>query len=93
MLQTQSNDIEMAIKGEFLQLHQFLKDEEDMRLRMLKQEEQIKIQVMCNKIEDIDKEIQALNSTISKVDIVLRAKDLPFLQVHSTDYGLISLIK
>uniref|UniRef100_A0A3P9P3Z6 Uncharacterized protein n=1 Tax=Poecilia reticulata TaxID=8081 RepID=A0A3P9P3Z6_POERE len=55
------------IKGEFLQLHQFLRDEEDMRLRMLKQEETIKIQVMCNKIEDIEKEIHALNSTISKV--------------------------
>uniref|UniRef100_A0A096LSH4 Tripartite motif containing 35-13 n=1 Tax=Poecilia formosa TaxID=48698 RepID=A0A096LSH4_POEFO len=81
-IKTQSDEIETVIKGEFLQLHQFLKDEEDMRLRMLKQEEKIKMQVMCNKIEDIEKEIQALNSTISKVDIVLRAKDLPFLQEY-----------
>ncbi|KAM4734904.1 E3 ubiquitin-protein ligase TRIM39-like [Anableps anableps] len=81
-LKTQGHQIEMAIKEEFLQLHQFLKDEEDMRLRVLKQEEEIKIQVMCSKIENIEEEIKALNSTISKLDIVLRAKDLPFLQEY-----------
>ncbi|MEQ2227847.1 hypothetical protein ILYODFUR_002608 [Ilyodon furcidens] len=83
----------MAIKEEFLQLHQFLKDEEDMRLRLLKQEEEIKIQVMCNKIKNVEEEIKALNATISKVDLVLKAKDLPFLQVHFNGFGLISLLK
>lgn len=83
----------MAIKEEFLQLHQFLKDEEDIRLRQLKQEEAIKIQVLCDKIEIIEDEIKALNSTISKIDIVLRRKDLPFLQVRSNVYGFISRVK
>ncbi|KAK5619528.1 hypothetical protein CRENBAI_013913 [Crenichthys baileyi] len=81
-LKIQGYQIEMAIKEEFLQLHQFLKDEEDMRLGLLKQEEEIKIQVMCNKIKNVEEEIKALNATISKVDLVLKAKDLPFLQEY-----------
>lgn len=81
-LKIQGCQIEKAIKEEFLQLHQFLKDEEDIRLRQLKQEEDIKIQILCDKIENIEEEIKALNSTISKIDIVLRRKDLPFLQEY-----------
>ncbi|XP_012720663.2 zinc-binding protein A33 [Fundulus heteroclitus] len=81
-IKTQGQQIQKAIKEEFLLLHQFLKDEEDKRLRLLKQEEEIKIQVMSTKIKHIEEEINDLNSAISKIDMVLRAKDLPFLQEY-----------
>ncbi|XP_038136331.1 E3 ubiquitin-protein ligase TRIM39-like [Cyprinodon tularosa] len=81
-LETQGEQIELAVKEEFLQLHQFLKEEEERRLRDLREEKGKKIQVMYSKIEDIEEDIKTLNSTISKLDIVLRAKDLPFLKEY-----------
>lgn len=50
---------------------------------MLKQEEGIKSQVMCEKLKNIEKQIETLSSTISDIEKALGAKALPFLQVHS----------
>lgn len=82
IFQTQANANEKLIKEEFQKLHQFLQEEENTRLKALKQEEQIKIQVMCEKLKNISSQITTLSSTISEIEKVLRAKDLPFLQVQ-----------
>lgn len=76
------NHSEAAIKEEFEKLHVFLREEENSRLKVLRQEEQIKTQVMCEKLENIEEQIKTLYSTISEVEGALRAKDLTFLQVH-----------
>lgn len=48
---------------------------------MLRQEEEIKNQVMCEKLKNIRDQIESLSSTISDIEMALGAKDLPFLQV------------
>lgn len=81
MLQTQTSMNEKAIKEEFEKLHLFLQEEEKSRLKLLKLEREIKIQVMCEKLENIKRQMKTLSSTISDVEAALTAKDLPFLQV------------
>lgn len=81
-MQSQAHQSEEAIREEFEKLHLFLKEEENSRLKVLKQEEEIKTQVMCEKLENIKDQIKSLSSTISDIEAALRMKDLPFLQVH-----------
>ncbi|XP_045893566.1 zinc-binding protein A33-like [Micropterus dolomieu] len=47
---------------------------------VLKQEEVIKTQVMCEKLQNIEDQIKMLSSTISDTEKALRANDLQFLQ-------------
>ncbi|KAF3854892.1 hypothetical protein F7725_022947 [Dissostichus mawsoni] len=61
---SQVNHSEAAIKEEFEKLHLFLREEENSRLKVLRQEEQIKTQVMCEKLENIQEQIKTLYSTI-----------------------------
>lgn len=82
MLQTQTYQNEKVIKEEFEKLHLFLQEEEKSRLKVLKQEKEIKTQVMCEKLEKIQDQINNLSSTISEIEAALTVKDLPFLQVH-----------
>ncbi|XP_054476091.1 zinc-binding protein A33-like [Anoplopoma fimbria] len=79
-IQSQAYEIEEAIKEEFEKLHQFLWEEENSRLKVLKQEKEIKTQVMCEKLENIKDQIKTLSSTISDIEAYLTANDLPFLQ-------------
>uniref|UniRef100_A0A3B5A2F4 Zinc-binding protein A33-like n=1 Tax=Stegastes partitus TaxID=144197 RepID=A0A3B5A2F4_9TELE len=73
--------IQTAIKAEFEKLHQFLWEEEKSRLKVLKQEEETKTQVMYKKLEDIKDKIQTLSTTISDTEAALRAEDLKFLKL------------
>ncbi|XP_042267676.1 zinc-binding protein A33-like [Thunnus maccoyii] len=79
-IKTQADQNEKAIKEEFEKLHLFLLEEENTRLKVLKQEEEIKSQVMCEKLELIKSQIKSLSSIISDIETALRARDLPFLQ-------------
>ncbi|KAK9516608.1 hypothetical protein VZT92_024528 [Zoarces viviparus] len=79
-IQRQANQSEEAIKEGFQKLHLFLREEENGRLKLLKQEKEIKTQVMCEKLENIKEQIKNLSCTISDIEAYLRAKDLPFLQ-------------
>ncbi|XP_074488842.1 zinc-binding protein A33-like [Sebastes fasciatus] len=79
-IQSQASQCEEAIKEGFEKLHLFLREEEKSRLKLLKQEEQIKTQVMSEKLENIKDQIKTLSSTIGDIEADLRAKDLTFLQ-------------
>lgn len=81
MLQTKTYENEKVIKEEFQKLHLFLQEEENSRLKVLKQEQEIKTQVMSEKLETIKDQIQTLSSTISDIETTLRVNDLLFLQV------------
>lgn len=48
---------------------------------MLRQERDIKTQVMSEKLKSIEAQIDKLSSTIVDAEAALREKDLPFLQV------------
>ncbi|KAM3609872.1 uncharacterized protein V6R79_021659 [Siganus canaliculatus] len=79
-IQTQTCQNEAAIKEEFEKLHLFLREEETTRLQVLKQEEEIKTQVMTEKLKNIQDQIKTLSATITDIETALTVKDLPFLQ-------------
>ncbi|XP_068458551.1 zinc-binding protein A33-like [Clinocottus analis] len=79
-IQSQAHQTEEAIKETFEKLHRFLQEEENSRIKVLKQEKDVKTQVMAKKLENIKVQIESLSSTISDIETYLRAKDLPFLQ-------------
>ncbi|XP_028287551.1 zinc-binding protein A33-like [Parambassis ranga] len=79
-IQTQAHQTEASIKEEFLRFHQFLQKEENNRLKVLRQEEETKVQVMCKKLEDIEDQIETLASTISDIEASTATNDLTFLQ-------------
>ncbi|XP_073327902.1 zinc-binding protein A33-like [Pagrus major] len=79
-IQTQAYQSEKAIKEEFEKLHMFLFEEENMRLKVLKQEEEIKKQVMCEKLRTIQEQIETMSSTISDIETALTVRDLLFLK-------------
>ncbi|XP_060891475.1 zinc-binding protein A33-like isoform X2 [Labrus mixtus] len=77
---TQTDQCERAIKEEFEKLHLFLLEEENTRLTVLKQEEEVKKQVMSEKLENLKDQIKTLSATISDIETALRRRDVPFLQ-------------
>lgn len=79
--QTQSADNEKAIREEFDKLHSFLVEEERNRLKVLRQEEEVKKQVMSEKLKSLAEQIHSLSATISDVELSLTERDLPFLLV------------
>lgn len=87
--QTQAAEHEKAIGEEFEKLHSFLVEEERNRLKVLRQEEEVKKQVMSEKLKSLAEQIQSLSATISHIEMTLKEKDLPFLMVCF--YAVISL--
>uniref|UniRef100_H3CM49 Tripartite motif containing 35-12 n=1 Tax=Tetraodon nigroviridis TaxID=99883 RepID=H3CM49_TETNG len=81
-IQTQAVENEKAIREEFEKLHSFLVEEERNRLKVLRQEEEIKKQVMTEKLKTLTEKIESLSATISDVETTLKEKDLPFLMEY-----------
>ncbi|XP_029611105.1 E3 ubiquitin/ISG15 ligase TRIM25-like [Salmo trutta] len=71
---------EMVIKADFQKLHQFLQEEEEVRIAVLREEEEQKSQVMKEKIEEMNREISSLSDTIRALEEELRAEDISFLK-------------
>lgn len=86
--QTQAAENEKAIRDEFDKLHNFLVEEERNRLKALRTEEEVKKQVMSEKLKTLTEQIQSLSATISNVEMTLEEKDLPFLMVCYVFNGL-----
>ncbi|KAG9269267.1 E3 ubiquitin-protein ligase TRIM39-like [Astyanax mexicanus] len=78
--QTQTQHTERQIKQEFEKLHQFLRDEEAVRIAALKEEEERKSQMMRRKIEEMNEEISSLSDTIRNIENEMKAEDIQFLQ-------------
>ena len=79
--QTQAAENEKTIREEFDKLHSFLVEEERNRLKVLRQEEQVKKQVMSEKLKHLSEQIKNLSATIADVEKMLKEEDLPFLMV------------
>ncbi|KAJ0023513.1 hypothetical protein NQD34_003412 [Periophthalmus magnuspinnatus] len=75
----QSHQTKKQIQDQFNKLHQFLEDEEDARLKALREEEQQKIQKMKDKMEAVSREIEALSETIKDTEEQMREADISFL--------------
>ncbi|XP_060786516.1 E3 ubiquitin-protein ligase TRIM39-like [Neoarius graeffei] len=76
----QAQHTERQIKEEFEKLHQFLRDEEAVRITALREEEEQKSQMMKEKIEKLSKDISSLSGTIGAIEEEMRAEDVSFLE-------------
>ncbi|XP_060784634.1 E3 ubiquitin-protein ligase TRIM39-like [Neoarius graeffei] len=79
-IKIQAQHTERQIKEEFEKLHQFLRDEEAVRITALREEEEQKSQMMKEKIEKLSKDISSLSDTIGAVEEEMRAEDISFLE-------------
>uniref|UniRef100_A0A3P9DSW6 RING-type domain-containing protein n=1 Tax=Maylandia zebra TaxID=106582 RepID=A0A3P9DSW6_9CICH len=70
---------ERQIKEQFKKLHQFLAEEEEVRLAALREEEDQKSGMMKEKMEALSREIAALSDTVRATEEELRAEDVSFL--------------
>ncbi|KAG5283006.1 hypothetical protein AALO_G00037210 [Alosa alosa] len=80
-VKTQSQTTERQITKVFLELHQFLQDEEAARIAALREEEEQKSQMMKKKIEKMSREISFLSDKIRAIEEKMGADDITFLQV------------
>ncbi|XP_058248045.1 E3 ubiquitin-protein ligase TRIM35-like [Hemibagrus wyckioides] len=71
---------ERQIKEQFEKLHQFLRDEEAVRIAALREEEEQKSQMMKEKIEKLSRDISSLSDTIRAIEKEMRDEDVLFLQ-------------
>lgn len=85
-IQAQTQQTMRCLQEEFERLHQFLRDEEMIRISALKEEENQKSQMMKEKIEQIDREIESLSNNLGTIKNDLDAADMPFLQVRNNPY-------
>ncbi|XP_060785191.1 nuclear factor 7, brain-like [Neoarius graeffei] len=79
-IKIQAQHTERQIKEEFEKLHQFLRDEEAVRITALREEEEQKSQMMKEKIEKLSKDISSLSDTIKAIEEEMGAEDVSFLE-------------
>ncbi|XP_030639305.1 tripartite motif-containing protein 35-like [Chanos chanos] len=78
-IKIQAQLTESQIKLEFEKLHQFLQDEETVRITALREEEEQKSQMMKEKIEEMSREISSLSDAIRVIEEELGTSDVSFL--------------
>ncbi|KAJ8281421.1 hypothetical protein GJAV_G00067470 [Gymnothorax javanicus] len=81
-IKSQAQRTERQIKMEFEKLQQFLRDEEAARITVLREEEELKSQMMKEKIEKLTEEISSLSEQIRAIEQELGAEDVSFLQSY-----------
>ncbi|XP_063069853.1 E3 ubiquitin-protein ligase TRIM35-like [Engraulis encrasicolus] len=84
IFQFQTQQTEKQIKQEFEKLHQFLRDEEAARIAALREEEELKSQMMREEIEKMNREISSLSDTIRAIEQEMKAGDVTFLQNYKS---------
>ncbi|XP_049893935.1 nuclear factor 7, ovary-like [Epinephelus moara] len=75
----QAQNTERLIKEQFKKLHQFLQEEEEVRIFALRDEEWRKSRMIREKIEALSREIAALSDTVRATEEELRAEDILFM--------------
>ncbi|XP_047439839.1 E3 ubiquitin-protein ligase TRIM39-like [Mugil cephalus] len=78
-IKAQAQHTESKIKEQFKKLHQFLQEEEEARIKALREEEKQKSQKMKVNIGALIREITALSDTIRVTEKELKAEDVSFL--------------
>ncbi|XP_048021177.1 tripartite motif-containing protein 12A-like [Megalobrama amblycephala] len=68
------------IKQEFEELHQFLRNEEVLRITALRKEEEQRNQMMEEKMQEMTKQISSLTNIIRDIEQQMKAEDVSFLQ-------------
>ncbi|KAM4746224.1 zinc-binding protein A33-like [Anableps anableps] len=73
---------ESQIRAEFNKLHQFLKEEEESRLAVLRKEEELKEMTINRYLSRIQEQISLLSDSISAIEEDLHKSILPFLSSY-----------
>ncbi|XP_045566628.1 nuclear factor 7, brain [Salmo salar] len=81
-IKSKAQSTEILIRKAFEKLHQFLREEEEVRIAVLREEEEQKSQVMKEKIEEMSRGISSLSDTIRALEEELRAEDISFLKTY-----------
>ncbi|XP_026204970.1 zinc-binding protein A33-like [Anabas testudineus] len=79
-IKIQTQHAEKQIKEQFKKLHQFLQNEEAVRLTALREEEAQRSKIMKKNIEALSRDIAELSNMIKCTEKELRAGDVSFLQ-------------
>ncbi|KAK3532602.1 hypothetical protein QTP86_025364, partial [Hemibagrus guttatus] len=82
-IKRQAEHAEVQIREEFEALHQFLREEEAVRISELKKEEAEKSETVMIKMEEMEIEITSLINTIRYIEKEMSSQDILFLQVKS----------
>ncbi|XP_061112350.1 nuclear factor 7, brain-like, partial [Conger conger] len=96
-IRSQTQHTEGQIKADFEKLHQFLREEEEARLAVLKKEGEVKSRVMEEKLADITRHISTLTDKITTIEKAMDTEDTSFLKSYKNikdrygDTHLISL--
>nr|XP_055035099.1 tripartite motif containing 35-27 isoform X1 [Misgurnus anguillicaudatus] len=78
-IKSQVKKTETHIKREFNDLHQFLRDEEEMRIAALKEEEEQKMKILDEQILKINNELLSLIEKIKATEEEIESQDISFL--------------
>ncbi|XP_043093263.1 zinc-binding protein A33-like [Puntigrus tetrazona] len=77
---SQADNTEHQIKQQFEKLHQFLRDEEAAIITALREEEELKKQMMREKLDEMNRHILILSHTIKDTEEMMIANDVCFLK-------------
>ncbi|XP_061110476.1 E3 ubiquitin-protein ligase TRIM35-like [Conger conger] len=83
-MRSQTQHTERQIKADFKRLHQFLREEEEARLAVLKEEGEVKSRVMEEKLADITRHISTLTDKITTIQKAMDTEDTSFLKVGAS---------
>lgn len=86
VVETQAQHTERRMNEEFKKLHQFLIDEKEALITALWEEEEQKIQMMKQTLEEMNTQISALSDTIKHIEEQMKAKDATFLNVRTDTF-------
>ncbi|XP_051563992.1 E3 ubiquitin-protein ligase TRIM39-like isoform X1 [Myxocyprinus asiaticus] len=78
-IKIQAKHTEKQINGKFVKLYQFLCNEEAARIKSLREEEELKSQMVKKRIEIMSKEISSLSATIRAMEEEMTAEDVSFI--------------
>ncbi|RVE72663.1 hypothetical protein OJAV_G00043100 [Oryzias javanicus] len=73
---------EEKIKKHFEEVRQLLKEEEEARLAALREEEELRRQVLNAKITDLNDQLETLTDVVEETEETLRADDVSFLNIY-----------
>uniref|UniRef100_A0A8C6WIF7 Uncharacterized protein n=1 Tax=Neogobius melanostomus TaxID=47308 RepID=A0A8C6WIF7_9GOBI len=72
------------IRAQFEKLHQFLREEEESRMKALREEEEQKTQRMKDMMAAVSRDMEAVSQSVSETEELLRAADASFLLQYKT---------
>ncbi|KAK2904970.1 hypothetical protein Q8A67_006769 [Cirrhinus molitorella] len=92
-IKVQAKCTEQQIKENFVQLYQFLSNEEALMIKALREEEEQKSRIVRKKIEKMRKEMLSLSATITAIEEEIKAADAVFQQNYDATLKRVSQCK